>query len=212
MFLRTVCGGLLAAAMVMANGCVTMHPGACGVGMAGGECGIDGCGGCASCSPVGPCGGHVLGHLNSALTCGSGCGEVYWGEWINHPPTYCDPCDQQGNWTGAGACGVGACGASCWHPFQGLRNLWGYRFASAGCDSGCSSCSTCGSGEMDFESMDYESMEYVPAEAEGGETLQAPPIPKPAPDRPSANANDQQASRRAVRPGQVSQATYRQTR
>lgn len=60
--------------------------------------------------------------------------------------------------------------------------------------------------------MDYESMEYVPAEAEGGETLQAPPIPKPAPNRPSANANDQQANRRAVRPGQVSHATYRQTR
>jgi hypothetical protein len=207
MFLRTVFGGLLAAAMVMANGCVMMHPSACDVGMAGGGCGIDGCGGCASCSPVGIGGGRVLGNLNAALTCGSGCGEVYWGEWINHPPDYCDSCDHQGNWTGGGACG-----ASCWHPFQGLRNLWGYRFASAGCESGCSSCATCGSSAMDYESMDYESMEYVPAEPDGGDTLQAPPIPKPAPDRPSVDPEGQQANRRALRPGQVTHATYQQAR
>ena len=212
MFLRTVFGGLLAAAMVMSNGCAVMHPSACDVGMMGGGCGIDSCGSCATCPPAGPGCGHVLGHLNSALTCGSGCGEVYWGEWINHPPKYCDPCDNNGNWTGAGACG-----ASSWRPFQGLRNLWGYRYASAGYESGCSSCSTgapssMGYESMEYESMEYDSMEYLPGEDSGNGTLQAPPIPKPAPDRPSANSDGQQASRRALRPGQVSHATYRQAR
>jgi hypothetical protein len=55
-------------------------------------------------------------------------------------------------------------------------------------------------------------MEYLPSEDSGDGTLQAPPIPKPAPDRPNADSNGQQANRRALRPGQVSHAAYQQAR
>jgi len=30
----------------------------------------------------------------------SGCGDVYVGDYISHPPDCCDPCDCFGNWTG----------------------------------------------------------------------------------------------------------------
>jgi hypothetical protein len=33
----------------------------------------------------------------------TGCSsELYWCEWHNDPPRCCDPCDQCGNWIGAG--------------------------------------------------------------------------------------------------------------
>jgi hypothetical protein len=28
-----------------------------------------------------------------SLLCSGGCGEIYYGEWTNHPPDCCDPCD-----------------------------------------------------------------------------------------------------------------------
>lgn len=36
------------------------------------------------------------------LFCGGGCGEVYYGPWVNDPPDCCDPCDPCGNWAGPG--------------------------------------------------------------------------------------------------------------
>ena len=65
---------------------------------------------------------------------------MYWGEWTNNPPTCGDPCDSCGNWTGGYYGGYG------WHPLQGLHNLWGYRFASAGYDASCESCGVCDDG------------------------------------------------------------------
>jgi hypothetical protein len=58
----------------------------------------------------GVCGGDCVGHtpatyLKQVLTCGGGCGEIYWGPWISDPPSGCDPCDDHGNWVGPQDCG-----------------------------------------------------------------------------------------------------------
>lgn len=38
--------------------------------------------------------------------CGcTGCGECYFHEWQNDPPSVCEPCDRCGNYTGAGSTG-----------------------------------------------------------------------------------------------------------
>ena len=181
MFWRAFFSCVSAATIVMASGCVAMHPSACGVGAIGG--------------------GHGIGSCCGEPACGSGCGEVYWGEWINHPPKYGDPCDHHGNWVGAGSCGVG-----CWHPFQGLRNLWGYRFAPTGYEY-TSSCSSCGPMEAH-----HDFLEHIPAEMYEDNELAPPPVPKPAPSRPNGDANGRQASRSSMFGGQVNHATYRQQR
>lgn len=82
-----------------------------------------------SCEAYGACGGNCPAcapcqHLKQLLTCGSGCGEIYWGEWISDPPDPCDPCDNCGNWIGPQRCPPGflhslAAGCGC---------LWGYRW------------------------------------------------------------------------------------
>ncbi|MDA7951055.1 MAG: hypothetical protein MPJ24_06155 [Pirellulaceae bacterium] len=51
-----------------------------------------------------PEGRTPLKYLFRQLACGSGCGEVYTGEWLYDPPKD-DPCDQCGNWIGSGGCG-----------------------------------------------------------------------------------------------------------
>ena len=61
------------------------------------------CGTCGVCG--GPCEGYTpAGYLGHKLTCGSGCGEIYWGPWLNDPPDDCDPCDDCGNWVGPRCC------------------------------------------------------------------------------------------------------------
>ena len=176
-----------------------MHPAACGVGAVTGGCGVESCDSCAGGVPAGYYHGPVLQHLNSALTCGSGCGEVYWGEWMSDPPDACDPCDDCGTWTGS--C---ACGPVCWNPFHGLRNLWGYRYASAGYDVGCA---TCGTG-----SMDYVPMDVAPIGPKDDGTLQIPEVPKPEPVERSESTDDQQAARRLANGSQVTHATYTRAR
>jgi hypothetical protein len=202
MFWRTVFGCLLAATIVMASGCVAMHPTACGVGPIGDACGVEGCDSCLEGPAVGCHPRPMLGCLHNALTCGSGCDEVYYGEWINHPPKYCASCDYDGNWVGAGPCA-----APCWHPFQGLRNLWGYRFGSVDygldCTAGCSSC--------EVDGMEYGPVEYLPEE-DGSYELPAPAVPEPTPDRTDGASNGRQASRRVMPGGQVTHATYHQRR
>ncbi len=201
MFWRAFFSCVSAATIVMASGCVTMHPSACGVGAIGGGCGIGSCCGEPACGTIGYRHPPLLGRIGAALACGSGCGEVYWGEWINHPPKYCDPCDHHGNWIGAGSCGVG-----CWHPFQGIRNLWGYRCSPAGYES-TSSCSSCVPMEAHYDFLDH-----IPAEMHEGGEFVPPPVPKPAPSRPNGDANGRQASRSSMYGGQVNHATYRQRR
>lgn len=117
-------------------------------------------GACNECGPhpgqpctdgYGECG--ILPWLFHGKSCGKGCGEVYWGEWISDPPDCCDPCDQcTGDWTGPhGFCNLGPCQRL-------LAALHGYRYCPApdcgpvcgglchkpACGPACGSCSTCG--------------------------------------------------------------------
>lgn len=93
------------------------------------------------CNKCGVCGGNdcpgytPCGYLKYMLTCGAGCSEIYWGEWISDPPDCCDPCDNCGNWTGPGCCNR--------KPVRNaLKALWGTRYFG-----GC--CSTCGDNGCD---------------------------------------------------------------
>ena len=87
-----------------------------------------------SCIPYGPL--DALRQMKRSLVCGSGCGEVYFGEWLNTPPDCADPCcgDQ---WVG----GATPCRPFCWQwqPGMLLRGLYGGRF----CD-GAESSVPCG--------------------------------------------------------------------
>ena len=151
--------------LVVANGCCINRYG-CGGYYRGGcseysenEC----CGSsCCEATPYRHCGrGSCLSLLAAPfrplvglMKCGTGCGEVYWGEWTSDPPDCCDPCDSCGNWVGDGCC------------LPRLQKLfWGRRYRcgsgyegqSCGCDScggsvphgpgcGCDSCSRGGPG------------------------------------------------------------------
>lgn len=126
----------------------------------------DGC--CNDCGPHGqPCGSQcgtcgILPWLIYGKTCGKGCGDIYWGEWVSDPPDCCDPCDKcTGCWTGQrGPCCLGpcqrllaafhgysycpppncgpSCGPLCQNPACG---------AACGCSHcGGVGCSSCGAG------------------------------------------------------------------
>lgn len=110
--------------------------GNCGAGFGGGTC-AGGCGIMGGCGrPHGGCGfgGHlsrfILPWIQGHLSCGSGCGEVYWHEWINDPPDCTDPCDNYGQFIGPRLFGP-----KPWLPL-GISNLWGRRL----CGGGCGSC------------------------------------------------------------------------
>ena len=119
---------LLAAVLVcLQTGCASHFcaTGACGA-VPGGvvtECSDCGGGGCGSCL------GRVKSHIHAALTCGSGCGDLVWDEWIDNPPDCCDPCNDCGQWTGIRSCLPS--------PFN-YCNLWGAR--TGDCSAGCSTC------------------------------------------------------------------------
>jgi hypothetical protein len=63
----------------------------------------NGCGGgcdsgCAECDPP------VRRCLNRLFGC-NGCGECYWNEWHNDPPSVCEPCNRCGQYIGPGQLG-----------------------------------------------------------------------------------------------------------
>ncbi len=93
-------------------GCCTLHrttPGCNGT-----QCDVgDAC--CTGC----------LSPLQQLMGCSSGCGEIYWDEWLSDPPDCCDPCDQCGNWIGPHGC----CGARA-RPLN-HANFWGRRHGVA---------------------------------------------------------------------------------
>ncbi len=118
--------------------------------LGGGQCGVCG-GGCQGHTPAQ--------HLKYLMTCASGCGEIYWGEWISDPPAPCDPCDDWGHWTGPHDCGP-----TCWeHLASGLR---GYR---AGCGKG--------KGKAGVPAA----APYVEQVIEGGEEIPLNEAPRPEP-------------------------------
>jgi hypothetical protein len=123
-------GLLLLAAVAGSSGCCCpVAPGGClpyastAVGVACDDCGGMGCDGAcgagggpacgmpaqafpATCGTLAPggCGGLsglMLPLLSTRLACGSGCGDVYWGEWIFDPPECCDGCNDDGCWAGS---------------------------------------------------------------------------------------------------------------
>lgn len=186
MFHRMLPACLLAAAVLAANGCCFPGPWMCHGGAVCDSCGIDdcagGCGDCGSCDSCTSCGSGGVAAcsgrygwplIRHGLTCGAGCGGVYWDEWINDPPDCCDPCDEYGNWVGDACCAP-------WFWLSGLRSLWGYRYRPCGvadCDGGCASC-TSGTCAMGAEAMPTEVIEEK-AEVQ-------PPAPTSEPASPPA--------------------------
>ena len=122
-------------------GLSSLFSGCCGVPLSGG------CGSCGSCGVAskgcdacpGLLHGELAGRVRNAVIggCSSGCGEVYYGEQTNEPPT-CDPCTGKGEFSGEN------CGP-CRPLFQRLVQLWGTSYAGS---CGCGSCDSgsCGSG------------------------------------------------------------------
>lgn len=110
-----------------------------------------------SCDQCGVCGGSCEGRtpcqsLKHVLSCGAGCGEIYWGEWISDPPDDCDPCDNCGNWVGPRCC---------------PPTLWQRMFASGPCG-----CDVCCSEEAGYTEEFTEGEMVVGEEVmEGGEVL-----------------------------------------
>ena len=94
-----------------------------------------------------------LRQMRKNLVCGSGCGEVYYGEWISTPPDCADPCCGEQFVGGATPCRPG-----CWQPGILLRSLYGGRNCTGeqsstpcgcgdhACDGGCSFVSSVTSG------------------------------------------------------------------
>lgn len=93
-------------------------------------------GGCSDCGVCDQC-GHAPGEcscgffsrLHRRLTCGEGCGEMYWGDWISDPPAPCDPCDE---------CTGQFVGRRCCPPRPGMR--LGGRFCDGSCPEGNCHC------------------------------------------------------------------------
>ncbi|MCO6454231.1 MAG: hypothetical protein J5I93_02845 [Pirellulaceae bacterium] len=127
-----------------------------------------------------------IGHgIHRSLTCGGGCGEIYWDEWISDPPDACDPCDCDGHWNGHRGVRMGL--------FERLNFLWnGYRYYGdcetpcQGCNTGCGGCASCGGhpeiahgevfeGSGVFESMPIEAAPRVAPRTRSAPTPAAPP-------------------------------------
>jgi hypothetical protein len=98
------------------DSCGTACDGSCGPsgGQFPGTCGTCVSGGCGGFS------GLMLPLLSNHLACGSGCGDVYWGEWIFDPPECCDACHEAGCWAGS-ECDGSYCayGPGCGHGLLG---------------------------------------------------------------------------------------------
>ncbi len=110
-----------------------------------------------------------LRQIKRNMTCGSGCGEVYVGEWRSTPPDCQDPCcgDQ---WTGGAIKARPFCGhrIGCWQPGAFLGALYGSRFCS-----GAESSASCGCGSVicdgGCESSGYVDGEFM-SEGDVGST------------------------------------------
>ncbi|MBI1246336.1 hypothetical protein GC197_00650 [bacterium] len=116
----------------------------------------------SSCGPT--CGGNydvclpwipfseICQGVRNRMTCGAGCsGEVYWGEWISHPPK-CDPCDCFGNY-------IGPVSGRCRPGLTGIRR---------GDDSCCGMCdpgAPCKSCACQAKSLQSGYVESMPVEA-----------------------------------------------
>lgn len=98
------------------------------------DCNGLGSGAIVAATPV-----DTLRQLRRSLTCGSGCGETYIGEWISTPPDVADPCSRD-QFVG----GASKCQPFCWTPGTLLGGLSG-RLGGRYCD-GAESSAPCGCG------------------------------------------------------------------
>lgn len=161
------------------------------------ECGPHGCEGCACPNDCG-----ILPLMRWNKTCGSGCSDIYWGEWISDPPDCCDPCDQCfGQFTGPhGYCRLG--------PMQHLLAAFhGYKYCPKPCcDEGCgglcgrrggmvcgacggAGCDTCGAEHITHGAVHQTAPGEVYYEPGPGgsimnENWDRPAGPKPVPGKP----------------------------
>lgn len=188
---------VLAAALLAANGCCCSRP---LVSRNGGfsDCGTASCGEGES----GPIDRFMVNHTRKLLTCGSGCGDIYWGEWSSDPPACGNPCDTCGDWAGESCCGAP------WHVLSGLRHLWGYRYRAGGCgapdcEGGCASCAA--------QLPDTGPME--PIEAGGVKSVEkiVPPAPEPepAPAKKAGSASYRMRSATYKKPSAAKTPRYR---
>lgn len=187
-------------AMSAMSGCATCPDGRCGgwSDMPVGEsCDCDFCGSdgilpngypCDRCGPKfpNPLAGRPFRSLYYNLVrCSNGCGEVYWDEWLNDPPT-CDPC-------------VGTAGH---RHFSLLRSCWA---AICGEDCGPACREGCPDGACLAEeahgnwlhATEREPLEEAPAPPKAApRKLQAPAAPEP----PAPPADEPQPDQKAQYP------------
>lgn len=75
---------------------------------------------CCNCDGYNP----PFGSIRRTLACGSGCGEIYYGEWRNNLPDPCNDCDTRGV---TGRCLRYPWLSSLWRPWGvRYRSEWGY--------------------------------------------------------------------------------------
>ena len=148
-------GGYGSGAIVNA-GCGGCGSGGCGTqgcssgGCSSGACEVAGCGGGPGSCHTG-CGLKNLIYplISPRLACGSGCGQIYLGEWISDPPDCCDPCGQGGCYVGPQqVCNSPPLIVAAVHSVgRGVSGILGAFLGGIGCGpcdlltcGGCSSC------------------------------------------------------------------------
>ena len=202
-----VLGFIVATAVTFSGCCCSPMVGSCGSG---------------SC-----CGPNIAGALPTRLAgravnsvvnpCGDGCGEVYYGERINHPPV-CDPCGDCG--------GCGSCGNCCRPLLSRLREYWGLPYvgacecAGAGCSScdggvssvastGCASCAAGHSAGYSDYSVEPSHVESVPATGTPTPAVKPQQNAQPAAPIPHADPNASRSNTRRVRPASATRPANR---
>jgi hypothetical protein len=148
---------------------------------------------CGSCPPGGTCGAgcnlravRPMAMLKRKLTCGNGCGEVYWDEWVSDRPDRCDPCDEcSGSYVGERCCPPG--------PVRNLGSLFlgGRNRVGNQCDSGMCSDGSCGEEVAEAYEEELSSQPavepYYPPATKTPSKAAPPAAPLPAPKSESAD-------------------------
>lgn len=161
----------------------------------------DGCGSCSSCDDCGSAGGlfrpfgGLFGCGGCRLGCGTGCGEVYIGEWLNERPTVdncgCGQCQTYGRTPVRSLLRMllgDACQSDCDTCCDGGFDLnapilqdgyeeSGWSPHRVSCSGNCSSCS----GSTVSHSQHHQAVPAVQSEQINQEQLGVPPVPTPVP-------------------------------
>jgi hypothetical protein len=168
-------------------GCNECAPAKCGPA----DCDGDGCGRFECCLFR-----NMGQRFRSALSCGSGCGDIYWNAWYSDPPDKCDPCGCHGDYIGPQVC-----------PDRNLSYLlWGRRGETCAQPHRCSTgnCGGCAKGNCSGS---------APAFSEGEIIIEGPVIETWDSDTPPVLETPTPViptSRKSVRT--VRKATYGRTR